>query len=47
MADSKPPRLESDDRPIVPPPASAQVDFERKPVLYLPNGKVLVRKAGF
>ena len=36
-----------DDRPVVPPPASVQVDHERKPVLYLPDGKVLVRKVGF
>lgn len=35
------------DVPIVPPPATATVDFERKPLLYLPNGKVLVRRAGY
>ena len=29
------------------PPQSMTVDHERKPVLYLPNGKVLVRQAGF
>jgi hypothetical protein len=33
---SEKPRLCAEDQPIVPPPA-----------LYLPNGKVLVRKAGF
>ena len=33
--------------PVVPPPSSMTVDHERKPVLYLPDGKVLVRKAGF
>lgn len=30
-----------------PPPATVVVEHEHKPVLYLPNGKVLVRKAGF
>jgi hypothetical protein len=38
----------SDDAPIIPPPSSVTVDMERKPVLYLPDGKtVLVRKVGF
>jgi len=35
------------DLPVVPPPSSATVDYERKPVLFLPNGRVLVRRAGF
>ena len=42
--------LEPDDRPeppIVPPPAAFTVDMERKPVLFLPDGKVLVRRIGF
>jgi hypothetical protein len=47
MSDKSTPRLGEEDRPVVPPPANATVDYERKPVLYLPNGKVLVRKAGF
>lgn len=29
------------------PPQSMTVDHERKPVLYLPDGRVLVRQAGF
>lgn len=33
--------------PIVPPPASFTVDHEHKPVLYTPDGKVLVRRCGF
>lgn len=32
---------------LVPPPASMTVDHERRPVLYLPDGRVLVRQAGF
>ena len=36
-----------DDRPIVPPPASVLVDYERKPVLFTAAGKVLVRRAGY
>ena len=47
MADRKPIRLEVDDRPIVPPPASMTVDHEFKPVLYTADGKPLVRKAGY
>lgn len=31
----------------VPPPTTVTADLERKPVLYLPNGKVLVRVIGF
>jgi hypothetical protein len=42
-----PARLSVEDQPVIPPPSSVTVDHERKPVLYLPNGKVLVRKAGF
>lgn len=33
--------------PVVPPPASMTVEHERKPILYLPDGRVLVRRAGF
>lgn len=36
-----------DDAPIVPPPATVVVEHERKPVLYTPDGKALVRKVGF
>lgn len=32
---------------VVPPPASMTVDYDPKPVLYLPNGTVLVRRPGF
>ena len=32
---------------LIPPPSSAQVDYERKAVLYLANGRPLVRRAGF
>lgn len=35
------------EQPIVPPPSSMTVVHEHKPVLYLPNGKVLVKRAGF
>ncbi len=38
----------NDDAPILPPPSSLTVEFERKPVLYLPDGTPLVRRpAGF
>ena len=48
MADKTPPRLDVEDgHPIVPPPASVTVEYQAKPVLHLPNGKVLVRKVGF
>ena len=43
----KAPKAEIEDRPIVPPPATVVIEYERKPVLYLPNGKVLVRRAGY
>lgn len=36
-----------EDYPVIPPPASVTVDHERKPVLYLANGKPLQRRAGF
>lgn len=36
-----------DDAPIVQPPSSVTVDFGRRVSLYLPNGRVLVRVAGF
>lgn len=36
-----------EDAPIVAPPRSFTVEHEHKPVLYLPNGKVLVKRAGF
>lgn len=36
-----------DDQPIIPPPSSVTVDLERKPVIYLANGKALVRNIGF
>lgn len=42
---SRPPRLSVDD--VVPPPATMTVDYDPKPVLHLPNGKVLVRRPGF
>lgn len=32
---------------IIDPPHSLTVDHERKPVLYLPDGRALVRQAGF
>lgn len=41
------PKATYDDAPIVPPPSTMDVDFKRKPILYLPNGKVLVIRAGF
>jgi hypothetical protein len=41
------PKLSSDDQPIVPPPSSMDVDLVRTPVLFLPDGKVLVRRIGF
>lgn len=37
----------ADDAPIIPPPASAMVNFERKPVLYQANGTPLIRRIGF
>lgn len=38
---------DTEDAPIIPPPSTMTVYIERKPVLYLPNGKALVRKIGF
>ena len=43
----RPVRLSADDQPVIPPPQSMQVDYEPKPVLYLPSGKVLVRRVGY
>ena len=43
----QPKAASDDDQPIVPPPASAQVYLEQKPVLYTADGKPLVRKIGF
>ena len=40
------PRL-CDDQPVVPPPPTVTVEYDPKPVLHLPNGKVLVRRIGF
>ena len=37
----------SDETPIVPPPSSVTVDMDRKPVLYLPDGRAVVRRIGF
>ena len=36
-----------DDSPIIPPPSTLSVHHEHRPVLYLPDGRVLVRQAGF
>jgi hypothetical protein len=36
-----------DDWFLIPPPANMTVTHEHKPVLYLPDGRVLVRQAGF
>lgn len=41
------PRQETEDAPYVPPPSTFIVMHDHKPVLFLPNGKVLVRRAGF
>jgi hypothetical protein len=41
------PKLYVDDAPIVPPPSTMTVEYGPKPVLYLPCGKVLVRRPGF
>ncbi len=40
----KPKAWADEDAPIVQPPSSLQVDFERKPILYLPDGRVLIRR---
>jgi hypothetical protein len=32
---------------IIPPPSNMTVTHEHKPILYLPDGRVLVRQAGF
>lgn len=48
MADKVPPTPKAqDDMPIVPPPSSLTIQHDYKAVLYLPNGKALVRRAGF
>lgn len=47
MASKLPPRLSVDDMPIIPPPSTVIVDFERKPVLFTHDGKALVRKIGY
>lgn len=39
--------MSDEDPPIVPPPASVQADLERRPVLYLADGRALVRRIGF
>ena len=31
----------------IPPPSTMTVEHDRKPILYLPDGKVLVRVPGF
>lgn len=36
-----------DDFPIVPPPASVTVEWPRRPLLYLPDGRMVVRQIGF
>jgi hypothetical protein len=37
-----------DEPPVLSPPDTFTVEFERKPVLYLPDGRVLVKRpAGF
>jgi hypothetical protein len=36
-----------DDQPVIQPPSSAQVDMERRPILFLPDGRMLVRAIGF
>ncbi len=37
-----------EDVPVLRPPDSMTVEFERRPVLYLPDGRVMVRRpAGF
>jgi hypothetical protein len=36
-----------EDVPVIAPPSSAQVDMERRPILYLPDGRILVRAIGF
>lgn len=46
MSEPKP-TLSVEDPPVVPPPATVVVELDRKPVLYLPDGKVLVRRVGF
>lgn len=39
---------DQEDAPIVRPPDTFTVDHERKPVLYLPDGRALVKRpAGF
>ena len=47
MSEQKAPPKLSVDESGTPPPVSVNVDYERKPILYLPNGKPLVRKAGY
>lgn len=42
-----PPRMDIEDVPIVPPPSTFTVDYQRKPVLFTPEGKALVRLIGF
>lgn len=47
MAETPKPKASDDYYPVISPPSSMTVDLERKPILYLPNGKVLVRRVGF
>jgi len=37
----------TDEEPVIPPQATATVDFARRPVLYLLDGRALMRRAGF
>ena len=42
------PKAEAEeDPPVVPPPASVVVDYHTRLILFLPDGKPLVRKVGF
>ena len=40
----KPRAGEWDDMPIVPPPGTFTVEHEQRPVLYLPDGRVMVKR---
>lgn len=41
-----PPKLEVEST-VIPPPSTLVVQHDHKVVLYLPDGRALVRKAGF
>lgn len=47
LTERKPKCDSSGDLPVIGSPDTFTVDYGRKPLLYLPDGRVLVRRPGF